>query len=149
MSLINTEIKPFKAQALKSGQLKAILVSEPYVYEAESFGAVEVLDAASGSTANLPLSGYVATDAWVKSHGSAVAAFQSALSQAQSQAAMAAPMQQTLQASVGMTKEEAGMVTIGTFPTSTNASDLDRVTRLMFEANLLKNQPSVARMIVR
>ncbi len=136
-------------QALKSGQLKAILVSEPYVYEAESFGAVEVLDAASGSTANLPLSGYVATDAWVKSHGSAVAAFQSALPQAQSQAAMAAPMQQTLQASVGMTKEEAGMVTIGTFPTSTNASDLDRVTRLMFEANLLKNQPSVARMIVR
>ena len=135
-------------QALKSGQLKAILVSEPYVYEGESFGAVEVLDAASGSTANLPLSGYVATEAWVKSHGAAVAAFKSALAQAQSQAAMAGPIQQALQTSVGMTKEEAAMVTIGTFPTSTNASDLDRVTRLMFEANLLKNQPSVARMIV-
>ncbi len=136
--------------ALKSGQLKAILVSEPYIYQAESqFGAVEVLDAASGSTANLPLSGYVATEAWVKSHGAAVAAFRSSLSHAQATAAMAGPVQQTLQTSpVGLTKEQAALVTIGTFPTSTNASDLDRVARIMYEEHLLKNPLGVGRMIV-
>ena len=109
----------------------------------------EAYFAASGSTANLPLSGYVATEAWVKSHGAAVAAFKSALVRAQTQAAMAGPIQQTLQTSVGLSREEAAMVTIGTFPTSTNTGDLDRVTRLMFEADLLKNPPNVARMIVR
>jgi NitT/TauT family transport system substrate-binding protein len=125
------------------------LVSEPYVYQAESqSGAVEVLDAASGSTANLPLSGYVAAEAWVKSHGAAVTAFKSAMAHAQSEAAMAGPLQQALHTSVGITPEEAAMVTIGTFPTSTNASDLDRVTRLMYEADLLKSPPSVSRMIV-
>ena len=135
--------------ALKTGQLKAILVSEPYVYLAESeLGAVQVLDAASGSTANLPLSGYVATEAWVKSHRATVAAFQSALAQAQSDAAMAGPIQQTLRRYTGMTQQEAAMVTIGTFPTSTNASDLDRVTLLMLESSLLKNAPSVGQMIV-
>jgi NitT/TauT family transport system substrate-binding protein len=135
--------------ALRTGQLKAILVTEPYVYLAESqLGAVQVLDAASGSTANLPLSGYVATEAWVKSHGAAVAAFKSALAQAQSDAAMAGPIQQTLHTDAAMSQQEAAMVTIGTFPTSTNASDLDRVTRLMIEASLLKSPPNVGRMIV-
>ncbi|MGO8959122.1 MAG: ABC transporter substrate-binding protein [Streptosporangiaceae bacterium] len=142
--------QPAELSALQHRQLKAILVSEPYVYQAESqFGAVEVLDAASGSTANLPMTGYVATEAWVKSHRAAVAAFKSALVHAQSQAAMAGPIQQTLQTSVGLSREEAAMVTIGTFPTFTNASNLDRVTRLMFEANLLKSPPNVVRMIVR
>jgi NitT/TauT family transport system substrate-binding protein len=136
--------------ALRTGQLKAILVSEPYIYLAESqLGAVQVLDAASGSTANLPLSGYVATEAWVKSNGAAVAAFKSALAQAQANAAMAGPLQQTLRTSAGMSQEEAAMVTIGTFPTSTNANELDRVTRLMIEASLLKvPPPNVRRMIV-
>jgi NitT/TauT family transport system substrate-binding protein len=135
--------------ALRTGQLKAILVGEPYIYLAEShLGAVQVLDAASGSTANLPLSGYVATGAWVKTNGAAAAAFKSALAKAQADAAMAGPIQQTLRTSAGMTQEEASMVTIGTFPTSTNASDLDRVTRLMFEARLLQSAPGVAQMIV-
>jgi NitT/TauT family transport system substrate-binding protein len=136
--------------ALRTGQLKAILVSEPYVYLAESeLGAVQVLDAASGSTANLPLSGYVATEAWVKSNPATVAAFKSALAQAQADAAMAGPIQQTLHKFAGMSQEEAAMVTIGTFPTSTNASALDRVTRLMIESSLLnKGAPNVARMIV-
>jgi NitT/TauT family transport system substrate-binding protein len=135
--------------ALRTGQLKAILVSEPYIYLAESqLGAVQVLDAASGSTANLPLSGYVATEAWVKANGAAVAAFKSALAQAQADAAMAGPIQQTLRTSASMNQEEASMITIGTFPTSTNANDLDRVTRLLIQANLLKSSPDVRRMLV-
>ncbi|HEY2640115.1 MAG TPA: ABC transporter substrate-binding protein [Streptosporangiaceae bacterium] len=143
--------QPAELHALKTGKVKAILVSEPFVYQAESqFGAVQVLDAASGSTANLPLYGYVSTEAWVKSHGATVAAFKSALSRAQTQAAMAGPLQQTLQRTpVGLTKEQAALVTIGTFPTSTNANDLDRVARIMVGAAMLKSPLDVASMIVR
>src|SRR5262249_13859954 len=46
-------------QELSSGQVTAILVTEPYVLQAESqLGAVEVLDSLSAETASLPLSGY-------------------------------------------------------------------------------------------
>ena len=59
--------QPQEVKALEQHRLKAILVSEPYIYQAESqAGAVEVLDACSGSTASLPLAGYVAMNAWVK-----------------------------------------------------------------------------------
>jgi NitT/TauT family transport system substrate-binding protein len=134
---------------LAQHKLKAILVSEPYIYEAESqLGAVEVLDAASGSTANLPLTGYVATTAWVRGNKGQVAAFQSALARAQAQASMAGPVQQALRAA-GMSPQEAAMVTIGTYPTSTNAANLGRVVRLMYEAGLLQSQFSVSAMIVR
>ena len=44
--------------ALAKHQVDAILVTEPYIYEAETrLGAVEVLDSCSGATANLPLAG--------------------------------------------------------------------------------------------
>ena len=44
---------------LRSGQVSAILATEPYIIQAESqLGAVEVMDSCSGITANLPLSGY-------------------------------------------------------------------------------------------
>ena len=47
--------------ALADRQVNAILIQEPYIYEAESrLGAIEVLDSCSGATASLPLSGYFA-----------------------------------------------------------------------------------------
>jgi NitT/TauT family transport system substrate-binding protein len=59
--------EPDEITALKQGKVQAILLSEPYIYQAESqLGAVEVLDACSGSTAGLPLLGYVAMNAWVR-----------------------------------------------------------------------------------
>ena len=45
--------------ALRSGQVKAILATEPYIFEAEEqLGAIEVVDASSGVTSGLPMSGY-------------------------------------------------------------------------------------------
>ena len=51
-----------EVQELGTGLLKAALLTEPYLYEAESqYGDAELLDAFSGQTANMPMSGYVAT----------------------------------------------------------------------------------------
>ena len=67
---------------LASGKLHAILLTEPYIYTAEaSLGATPVLDVFSGGTANLPISGYVATSSWVKNNPTAIAALATGLAQ--------------------------------------------------------------------
>jgi NitT/TauT family transport system substrate-binding protein len=118
--------------ALADHQVQAILVGEPYIYEAESkYGAVEVMDACNGYTANLPLSGYVATSVWVKDNPGAVADFQAALAKAQSDASMTGVIQQVLPSAGHMTTEDADLSTIGTYPTTTSAQGLERVVRLV------------------
>ncbi len=140
-----------EVKELEQHRLKAILVGEPYIYQAESqAGAVEVLDACSGSTANLPLSGYVAMNAWVKDNPSAVADFQQALAKAQSDAAMTGQVQQLLPAATGISAQDADLITIGSYPSGTSVVGLERVVRLMSNFNMLKlgHAPAVPPMIV-
>jgi NitT/TauT family transport system substrate-binding protein len=130
--------QPQEVQALEQHRLKAILVSEPYIYQAESqAGAVEVLDACSGSTANLPLAGYVAMSAWVKDNRAAVADFQQALAKAQGDASMTGQVQQLLPSATGMSAQDADLITIGSYPTGTSALALERVVRLMSNFNMI------------
>ncbi len=130
---------------LESHQLKAILVSEPYVYEAESeLGAVEVLDACSGETAGLPLLGYVALGAWVRQNPSAVADFQAALAKAQADASLAGQVQPVLHSAAGITMQDADLITIGTYPTSTSIPNLQGVVRLLSNENVIStNNPAI------
>lgn len=139
--------------ALADHQVQAILVGEPYIYEAESkYGAIEVMDACSGYTANLPLSGYVATTAWVKDNPGAVADFQAALAKAQSEASMTGVIQQVLPSAAHMTTEDADLSTIGTYPTTTSAAGLERVVRLVSTSFAMLPAsgitPSLGKMIV-
>ncbi len=140
-----------EVRALEQHRLKAILVSEPYIYQAESqVGAVEVLDACSGSTSGLPLSGYVAMSAWIKDNGPAVADFQQALAKAQGDAALTGQVQALLPSATHMSAQDADLITIGSYPTSTSANTLERVVRLMANFNMipLLQAPAVAPMIV-
>jgi len=137
---------------LAQHKLPAILVSEPYIYEAESqLGAVEVLDAYNGSTAGLPLTGYVATKAWVGHNSAAVADFQAAIGRAQAQASMTGQVQQLLPKATGMTMADADLSTIGTYPTSTSVTGLERVVRLLAGNDIipLNQAPAVPPMIVK
>ena len=116
---------------LKQRNVQAILVNEPYIYQAESNdGAVETLDACSGSTAGLPLLGYVATNAWVRDNPAAVADFQAALAKAQAEAAVTGKVQAVLP-SAGISTKTADLITIGSYPTSTIIPNLEAVVRLM------------------
>jgi NitT/TauT family transport system substrate-binding protein len=138
---------------LKHGLLKAILVSEPYIYEAESqLGAVEVLDACSGSTANLPLAGYAAMNAWVKQNPTAVADFQQALAQAEGDAAMTGQVQRVLPSTTGITAQDADLIALGNYPTSTSVLSLERVVRLLtnkpFNLITAAQPPAVPPMVV-
>jgi NitT/TauT family transport system substrate-binding protein len=138
--------------ALQKHRLPAVLVSEPYIYQAASqLGAVEVLDAYSGSTAGMPLTGYVAMNAWVKHNPDAVADFQAAISKAQTQASMTGQVQQLLPRTTGMTVTEAALSSIGIYPTSTSITGLERVVRLLAGNHLVppNNAPAVPPMVVK
>jgi NitT/TauT family transport system substrate-binding protein len=142
-----------EVQELGDGLLKAALLTEPYLYEAESqYGDTELLDAFSGQTANMPMSGYVATEAWVKSNSAAVADFQAAISQAQADSALNGPVQQELpkMAGAGINAQTADMVTLGTYPTQTSTTALQRVQTMLSERGMLTGatQMSVSQLVV-
>jgi NitT/TauT family transport system substrate-binding protein len=138
--------------ALSTHQVSAILATEPTIFEAESqLGAVPVVDSATGATANLPLDGYFALRTFAKKNYDQLDAFRSALQSGQSAASQQAPVRAALQNSIGMSASDASLVTLGTYPTSMNASDLQRVVSLMFFYNAIPsvngNQLSVQNMI--
>jgi NitT/TauT family transport system substrate-binding protein len=138
--------------ALQQKTLKAVLVSQPYIYEAESqLGAVEVLDAYSGSTAGLPQTGYVAMNAWVAHNPAAAADFQTAIGNAQAAAAMTGQVQQVLPKATGMSVTDADLSSIGTYPTSTSVTGLERVVRLLYTYHVISpsSPPAVPPMIVK
>ncbi len=134
--------------ALASHKIAAILVDEPYIYQAESkLGAYPVLDACSGATANLPLSGYFATSAFVKQHAQALDAFRRVLLQAQKAAVLPGPVRTELLSDPGMTMTAASLVTIGSYPTTLNAPSLQRVADLMFNFEILNQALNVSSMV--
>jgi len=136
--------------ALRNHRVGAILATEPTIYEAESqLGAVPVLDSCTGATANLPLAGYFTTRSYATKNAQVVAAFRGALERAQAQASMATPLQAALTKSVGLKPQYAAMVTLGTYPTTLSAPNLQRVVNLMFTFSALPHEFSVAAMVAK
>jgi len=134
--------------ALRTHAVDAILATEPTIYEAESeLGAVPVLDACTGATANLPLAGYFTDNAYASHHAAVIAAFRAALERAQAQGAMAAPIQAALTKSVGLRPQTAELVTFGQYPTTLSAQNVQRVVDLMFFFNTLGKTFNVSSML--
>ena len=125
--------------ALRSGRVKAILATEPYIFEAEELGAVEVLDSSNGVTGNLPLSGYFSLASYAKDKPSNVEAFQAALSQAQSNASMGGGLQAVLPQYTGMNTRDAAMATVGSYPTALSVGQVQRVLQLMVDSGMIAN----------
>jgi NitT/TauT family transport system substrate-binding protein len=130
--------------ALSSHQVAAILVTEPEITQAETdLGAVELLDSCSGVTANLPLTGYFSTAALTSRDANALTAFQTALSQAEGDAANRSTVQSAL-TSENITTEDAALVNIGQYPTSLNVGQVQRVADLMYQSGMITTPVSVA-----
>jgi NitT/TauT family transport system substrate-binding protein len=140
--------KPMPAQdmieELRSGQVNAILATEPYILEAEEqLGAVEVVDASSGVTSGLPMSGYFSLASYASKNPSGVQAFQGALDQAQADCAQRGPVQSVLSHLPGMSKGATSLVTLGTYPASLNIGQVQRVAALMYDSGMISNQVNV------
>jgi NitT/TauT family transport system substrate-binding protein len=136
---------PSMLSALQSNQVQAILVSEPYIQQAEEdLGAVEVLNASTGVTSELPLSGYFSLGSYAKANPSVVQAFQAALEQAQSDCAQRGVVQSVLPSLTGMSASDAAQVTLGTYPTSLNVGQVQRVATLMYDSGMINNPINVS-----
>lgn len=126
--------------ALSSGRVKAILATEPFIFEAEEkLGATEVVDSSDEVTGNLPLAGYFSTASYAKDQPTNVEAFQAALSQAQTDASMGGQVQAVLPQYAGMSKQDAAMITLGTYPTSLSVGQVQRVLALMVDSGMISN----------
>jgi NitT/TauT family transport system substrate-binding protein len=136
-------------EELHSGQVKAILASEPYIVEAEQeLGAVDVVDASSGVTSGLPLSGYFSLNSYASANPSVVQAFQQGLDQAQSDCAQRGPVQAVLPSLItGVSAGDAALVTLGTYPTSLNVGQVQRVASLMYDSGMIGTPVNVSAMI--
>jgi NitT/TauT family transport system substrate-binding protein len=124
--------------ALQRHQVSAILATEPTIYQAESSaGAVPVLDAMTGATANLPLDGYFTSASYLKHNTNVLDAFRAALLKAQAEGSMAGPVLGALTKYAHLRMQTASLVTLGTYPTSLQAADLQRLANLMFNFGVL------------
>jgi NitT/TauT family transport system substrate-binding protein len=135
--------------ALEDHKVSAILVTDPQIIEAETqLGAVEVLDACSGVTANLPLSGYFSTAAFSAQHSAALLDFRAGLFAAQSDASVRSTVQAVL-TDEHMSSEDAALVNVGDFPTFTNTGQIQRVANLMYDSGMIVGPISVSSLLVK
>ena len=143
--------KPTPAQdmirELRSGQVSAIVATEPYITEAESqLGAVEVIDSCSGQTAGLPLSGYFSLAAYAGAHRAQLQQFRATLGSAQADATTGGSLQAVLPHLTGMSTQDAALVTIGSFPTSLSVGQVQRVADLMYDSGVISTPLSVSKL---
>jgi NitT/TauT family transport system substrate-binding protein len=135
--------------ALASHQVSAILASEPQITQAETqLGAVELFDACSGVTADLPMTGYFTTDSVASHDASALASFQAAMATAETDASNRSTVQSTLTAD-NFTAEDAALVNIGQYPGYLNVGQVQRVADLMSDSGMISSPLSVASLEVR
>lgn len=135
-------------KALQAGSVSAILATEPEILQAEEqLGATEVLDACSGVTSGIPLSGYFSQAAYAKTHAATVREFQSVLLKAQNDSAMRGPVDTVLSHSVGMSAQDAALVTLGVYPTVTSLGQLQRVGTLMSDSGMIYNALDVKNLV--
>jgi len=134
---------------LTHGQVAAALLIEPYVYQAQQAGAYELVDACSGATAGIPLSGYFTSTSWARDRAKEVAAFRAGLAKADAEASMPGPVQAVLPSYAKLTSQEAALVTTGVYPLKTVTANVQRTADLMFFVGMIRKQLNVAKMIAR
>ena len=132
---------------LVHGQLHAALLTEPYIYQAQQAGAVELVDACSGATAGIPLSGYFTSTSWSRDKTQEVAAFRAGLRQADAEASMPGPVQAVLPGYAGLSKQAAALITTGVYPLTTITASLQRTADLLWGTGMIKKRLNVSNMI--
>lgn len=123
---------PDMPSALERGDVAAASVIEPFISRANQLGAETLVDTATGPTANMPIAGYAATSEWVKNNPKTAAKFQRVMSRAQAEANGARNrVEELLPKYTKIKPDTAALVTIGTYPSTLDASRLKRVVGLM------------------
>jgi NitT/TauT family transport system substrate-binding protein len=130
---------------LQTGSWGAALLAEPYVTIAEQdYGDQELADMDQAATENLPMDGYVATQAWADKYPKTAAAFVRAIEEGQTIAATEPPV---VRAAIAKADDLPSVVTVVMalpgFPTGpVEAQNIQRVAEVMREFGVLGKQYS-------
>jgi NitT/TauT family transport system substrate-binding protein len=142
---------PFPAMlaALAAGRINAAYEIEPYLTEADLNHSVQVLaDLDSGATQDFPITGYGVLASWAAKYPRTAAAFAKAIQQGNAIAATnLAVLQSTLSTQLHLSPNVTGVMATGTFPTTADAVQLQRVADLMLQYGQLKSRFSVKSII--
>jgi len=141
---------PKMISALKKHKVDAISPVEPFITQAElKAGAEPVLSECTGPTADFPLSGYIASQSWAQKYPNTARAFQSAIEKAQALAdSNRAAVEQILPTYSKISPEEAAILNLGQFPTTLDATHLQRAANLMYTGGLLHAPLNVSSLLL-
>jgi NitT/TauT family transport system substrate-binding protein len=141
---------PDMQAAVQNKTVDAAFMVEPFITRAQrAAGQVKILDAASGPTDNIPIAGYATSGEFAKNNPKTVAAFQRAIAKGQADAGDRPTVEPLLVEYAKVDKETAALVHFGAFPTTLDASRLQRVTELMQRYQLLDKAMDVKSMLVQ
>ncbi|MEV4317929.1 ABC transporter substrate-binding protein [Actinocrispum sp. NPDC049592] len=136
--------------ALTNHTVDAALLSEPYITDvAKKTGAIPLFDAASGPTADMPISGYSTTEKFASANPNTIAAFQQALSRgAEIAGTDRGRVEQVIHKFAGVDEQTAALCTLVGYPTRMDPRRLQRVPDLMSAYGLLKTRIDAQSMIL-
>jgi NitT/TauT family transport system substrate-binding protein len=140
---------PQTPQALAAHQVDAAIQLEPYLTQAaKTTGARPVVDLfGPGPTANLPLAGYFTTAQFATANPKTVAAFSRAIQRAAAEADRRT-VEQVIPTYTAIDRDTAALVTLPDYPSSLDATRLQRVADLMKNYGLLHNHLDLSSMII-
>lgn len=142
---------PSMPAALKSGEVAAAFVVQPYITEMESKdGAHELIDLMGGANVTIPLEGWMTNTYFVQHDPRTVAAFQRAVVKGQAAAAADPALVRSLMAKniKKLPPAVAKVMNLRTFSTSITATELDRVVVAMQQLGALPKGFNYSQLIV-
>ncbi|MFJ5988947.1 ABC transporter substrate-binding protein [Lentzea sp. NPDC092896] len=141
---------PDMQAAVQNKTVDAAFMVEPFITRAQrAAGQIKVLDAASGPTDNIPIAGYATSGEFAKNNPKTIAAFQRAMAKGQADATDRPTVEPLLVEYAKVDKETAGLVHFGAFPTTLDATRLQRVVQLMQRYQMLDKELDVKPMLIQ
>jgi NitT/TauT family transport system substrate-binding protein len=133
---------PQMGAALQKGQVDAVHTGEPFGTDFQrKLGARMVVDGGGAPVTELPVSGYVSTQDFVQKYPRTAAAFQRAIQKAQQLATSdRKKVEEVLPSYAHVDAQTAAVLSLPNFPTSLNATRLQRLPDLMLKDGLLKSK---------
>jgi NitT/TauT family transport system substrate-binding protein len=140
---------PLMAKTLASGHVDAILANEPFVTETVKEDQVqELADIDSGPNSDFDISGYGVLASWAQKNPQTAATFTKIVEQGNAIAATHLKvLQQAMTKELKLSPDITGVMATGTFPTTVNAVQLQRVANLMLKYGQLKHSFDVKTII--
>ncbi len=140
---------PDMATALKANRIDAAWLTEPYLTQARAtLGAQPVFDSDQGTTRNFPIAGAVTTTSWARQYPKTAAAFIRALDRGQAYAGgNRAALEQALLRYTKISSHLVTQISVGQYPTATDAAQMQRIADLMSTFGLLKSRLDTGQML--